>query len=69
MKKDIESWLASCPKCQASKAPVGGTRGVPVPLPTPQGLWQDITMGVLTNLPWRKNKHDAILVFVDRYSR
>ena len=69
MKNDIESWLASCPKCQASKAPVGGTRGVPVPLPTPRGPWQDITMDLLTNLPKTKSKHDAILVFVDRYSK
>ena len=40
-----------------------------MPLPTPRGPWQDITMDLLTNLPQTKRKHDAILVFVDRYSK
>ena len=69
MKTDIEAWLASCPKCQATKAPPGRAQGLLQPLPTPQGPWQDITLDLLTNLPRTAGKHDAILVFVDRYSK
>ena len=44
MKEQIQTYIKHCQKCQQSKVSNQKTSGLLLPLPTPSGPWQDITM-------------------------
>jgi len=50
MKEQIQTYVKHCQKCQQSKVLNQKTSGSLVPLPTPSGLWLDVTMD-FTGIP------------------
>ena len=72
MKKDIKSYIRSCPECQRGKAKRHRPHGELAPAPQPQRPWQEITMDFITDLPpsnFHGRIYDSILVVVDRYTK
>jgi len=67
MKEQIQTYVKHCQKCQQSKVLNQKTSGSLVPLPTPGGLWLDITMD-FTKMP-ESLGYNYILVVVDRFSK
>ncbi|KIM51526.1 hypothetical protein SCLCIDRAFT_33384 [Scleroderma citrinum Foug A] len=50
MKEQIQAYVKHCQKCQQSKVSNQKTSGSLIPLPTPSGPWQDVTMD-FTEMP------------------
>ena len=67
MKEQIQTYVKHCQKCQQSKVPNQKTSGSLIPLPTPSGPWQDVTMD-FTEMP-ESLSYNYILVVVDRFSK
>jgi len=67
MKEQIQTYVKHCQKCQQSKVSNQKTSGSLVPLPTPSGLWLDVTMD-FTEMP-ESLGYNYILVVVDRFSK
>jgi hypothetical protein len=69
MDKEIQDYIKSCDVCArvkpTNRAPVGALQ----PLPVPEGKWTDITVDMITDLPRTPEGYDAILVFVDRFTK
>ncbi|TPX36818.1 hypothetical protein SeLEV6574_g07991, partial [Synchytrium endobioticum] len=68
MLKDIKAYTQSCDVCQKSKTTRQAPPGKLIPLPIPDRNWQHITMDMIVKLP-TSQKHDSILVIVDRRSK
>jgi transposase InsO family protein len=66
---DVRTYVLSCPACQANKANNALPMGLLQPIPTPERRWDVVTMDLITQLPRTRNGHDAIAVFVDKYSK
>jgi len=54
--------------CQRNKPENSPPAGFLQPLPTPEGIWEDISMDFITGLPNSQGK-EAILVIVDRLNK
>ena len=67
MKEQIQTYVKHCQKCQQSKVTNQKTSGSLIPLPTPSGPWQDVTMD-FTEMP-ESLSYNYILVVVDRFSK
>ena len=67
MKEQIQTYIKHCQKCQQSKVSNQKTSGSLIPLPTPSGPWQDVTMD-FTEMP-ESLGYNYILVVVDRFSK
>ena len=67
MKEQIQTYVKHCQKCQQSKVFNQKTSGLLLPLPTPSGPWQDITMGFTEML--ESLSYNYILVVVDWFSK
>ncbi|KIM65673.1 hypothetical protein SCLCIDRAFT_112238 [Scleroderma citrinum Foug A] len=67
MKEQIQTYVKHCQKCQQSKVSNQKTSGSLIPLPTPSGPWQDVTMD-FTEMP-ESLGYNYILVVVDRFSK
>ena len=67
MKEQIQTYVKHCQKCQQSKVSNQKTSGLLIPLPTPSGPWQDITMDFTEML--ESLGYNYILVFVDQFSK
>jgi hypothetical protein len=39
------------------------------PLPTPENLWESISMHYISDLPSTKQRNDCVFVLVDRFSK
>src|SRR5581483_3507136 len=65
MIKDITKYINSCDACQRNKTSQKVPAGLLQPLPIPTERWSHISMDFITQLPITKDKHDAIVVFVD----
>ena len=69
MHTDVRKYVLSCSACQANKASNALPMGLLQPIPTPERRWDVVTMDLITQLPRTRNGHDAIVVFVDKYSK
>ena len=67
MKEQIQTYFKHCQKCQQSKVSNQKTSGSLIPLPTPSGPWQDVTMDFTEML--ESLSYNYILVVVDWFSK
>ncbi|GJY31067.1 ty3-gypsy retrotransposon protein [Tanacetum coccineum] len=68
MRKSVEDYIQQCMVCQQTKYSTQAVGGYLKPLPTPEGVWEDVSMDFITGLPLSKG-FTAILVVVDRFSK
>lgn len=69
MRRDVGEFIATCDNCQRNKAANQLPPGLLQPLHVPKGLWESISMDLITQLPETKRGNTAIVVFVDRLSK
>src|SRR5690349_14727373 len=69
MNNDIRQYVKSCDSCQHIKASQQAPAGLLQPLPIPQQPWEQVSMDFITQLPKTKAGNDAIVVFVDVFSK
>ena len=69
MQQDVKDYIGSCVKCQSNKPSHQYSQGLLQPLPVPSVAWEQVSMDLITQLPTSKNKHDAIVVFVDKLTK
>ena len=68
MKTDVEQFIKQCITCQQAKHSLQHPLGLLQPLPTPEGMWQDLTMDFIEGLP-KSEGYSVILVVVDRFTK
>ena len=68
MRKDAERFVANCHACKRIKPHRHAPHGTLLPLPGPDGPWQDISMDFVVGLP-ESEGYDSISVVVDRLTR
>jgi len=68
MKTDVENYVKQCSICQHAKHSLQHPMGLLQPLPTPKGVWQDLTMDFIEGLP-KSEGFSVILVIVDRLTK
>ncbi|XP_078447614.1 uncharacterized protein LOC144716361 [Wolffia australiana] len=68
MERDVEAYVRSCLVSQRDKMEKAKVAGTLEPLPRASRPWESISMNFITCFP-RVGGHDAILVFVDRFSK
>ena len=66
---DIAAYVKGCVICQRSKSAPGAKAGKLMPLPVPEGIWEDISMDFVGPLPLTARGVDSVLVVVDRLSK
>ena len=69
IRKDVRSYVQTCPSCQAVKARRQTLSTLLQPLPIPDKKWWTVTMDFITDLPVSKNGNDAVIVFVDKFTK
>lgn len=69
MRKSVQHYVDSCHTCKTMKSRTVKENGLLQPLPIPEHPWSHIAMDLITHLPKTKNNHDAVAVFVDRFSK
>lgn len=69
MFKAVKHYVDSCHECATHKDRTTLPGGLLQPLPVPERPWDAIAMDLITQLPKTKLGHDAIVVFVDRFSK
>lgn len=69
MRRHVEKYVKSCHTCRVSKTQTTKPSGLLQPLPIPDRPWTHIAMDLIVNLPKTRANHDAIAVFVDRFSK
>ena len=75
IRKDIETFVRSCPDCQNNKSTSQKTAGLLHPLPIPDKPWDSGSMDFIVQLPpttvrpGQSKGYDAILVCVDRLTK
>ncbi len=69
MNAAIKEYVTSCLACQQNKPSNALPIGLLHPLPVPEHRWQVVTMDLITQLPRTPSGNDAIVVFVDKFSK
>ena len=69
MNNDVRQYVKSCDSCQRIKASQQVPGGLLQPLPIPTGPWEQVSMDFIVQLPKTKAGFDAIVVFVDTFSK
>ena len=69
MNNDVRDYVKSCDSCQRIKASQQVPAGLLQPLPIPQQPWDQVSMDFIVQLPVTKVGFDAIVVFVDTFSK
>lgn len=69
MQQDVKDYIGSCVKCQSNKPSHVHSQGLLQPLSVPSVAWEQVSMDLITQLPLTRNKHDAIVVFVDKLTK
>ena len=67
MCKSVEDYIKQCTVCQQTKYSTQAVGGYLQPLPTTEGVREDVSMDFITGLPLSKG-FTAILIMVDRFS-
>ena len=69
MNNDVRSYVKSCDSCQRIKASQQVPAGLLQPMPTPNHPWEYVSMDFIIQLPKTRGGNDAIVVFVDMFSK
>ena len=69
MNNDVRDYVKSCDSCQRIKTSQQVPAGLLQPLPIPKQPWEQVSMDFITQLPPTKAGWDAIVVFVDTFSK
>ena len=69
MAKEVKKFVTSCDECQRNKSSNQQPAGLLQPLEIPAERWAQVTMDFIVQLPTTQNGHDAIVVFVDHYTK
>ncbi len=69
MNRHIKEYVNSCIQCQRNKPSNQTPIGLLQPIPAPEQRWHTVTMDLITQLPKTKLGNDAIVVFVDKFSK
>jgi transposase InsO family protein len=69
MNSDVRAYVKSCDSCQRIKTSQQVPAGLLQPMPTPDHPWEWVSMDFITQLPKTKGGWDAIVVFVDMFSK
>ena len=72
MDVDIREYITTCSVCQNIAIPRHKPYGKLEPLPVPSGLWQEVLLDFITQLPSLyigTTEYDTILVVVDHYTK
>ena len=69
IRRDINTYVHCCDKCQKNKAVTQRSAGLLQPLDIPAHKWTDISCDFIVQLPKTSKGNDAILVVVDRCSK
>eukprot|EP00253_Pinus_taeda_P011774 PITA_11774 len=69
MKHDIVQFVAKCLKCQRVKANHRHPAGLLQPRDIPTSKWEVISMDFVVGLPLTSQRHNAILVIVDKLTK
>ena len=68
LRQDVGKYINSCIACTISK-PTTKKHGMYTPLPTPNMLWESVSMYYMLGLPSTKRGNDFVFVVVDRFSK
>lgn len=68
MAKDIRTYVERCLVCQRMKTMSKKSKGLLMPLPTPEVVWEDLSTDFITHLPLVKGKL-VIIVGVDNLTK
>lgn len=69
MHASVREYVTTCDSCQRNKPSHALKAGKLQPLPPPTSPWESISMDFITGLPATAAGYDAILTFVDRFSK
>src|SRR3954465_3203553 len=69
MNNDVRQYVKSCDSCQRIKASQQVPGGLLQPLPIPTRPWEQVSMDFIVQLPKTKAGFNAIVVFVDTFSK
>lgn len=69
MHTDIKQYVQSCIQCQSNKFTTKSPQGLLHPIDTPDTRFHTITTDFITKLPTTTSGFDAIVVFVDKFSK
>lgn len=65
----VRDYVKSCDSCQRIKASQQVPAGLLQPLPSPGRPWEQVSMDFIVQLPKTRGGNDAIVVFVDTFSK
>src|ERR1700737_3049128 len=69
MRKSIQQYIQQCQSCQANKASHQLPIGLLQSLDIPGKRWETVSMDLITKLPETTKGNDAVIVFVDKFSK
>jgi hypothetical protein len=69
MHASVHDYVTTCDSCQRNKPSHALKAGKLQPLPPPATPWESISMDFITGLPATAAGYDAILTFVDRFTK
>lgn len=69
LREDVHNFVTTCDVCQRVKAPRVKPGGLLQPIRPPLCPWEQISLDFIFGLPTTPHGLNAILVFVDRFSR
>src|SRR5260370_11912139 len=69
MRKSVQQYIAQCQSFQLNKTSTQLPIGLLQSLEVPDNRWETVTMDLITQLPITTHGNDAIVVFVDKFSK
>jgi hypothetical protein len=68
LRQDVSKYIRSCTACTISKQTTK-KHGMYTPLPTPNRMWESISMDYMLSLPSTKRGNDFVFMVVHRFSK
>jgi hypothetical protein len=69
MRKSVQQYIQQCQSCQANKGSNQLPIGLLQSLDVPGKRWETVSMDLITKLPKTSKGNDAIIVFVDKFTK